>query len=368
MKSIFIVLFCCILKLSLAQNLVLNPSFESQKSDKCVYYIGGFNSKVSNWSTPNMSTTDFFDACSKNAGIKNYNGYQKPKSGNAYAGIYVYTDKNYREYVQGQLSKTLVKGKKYKMTFFLSLADQSSYAIKDIQVLITEEQLKPCYHSNSCEKVIRPSKVTKKEFKMYSNAEDTYILNKESWTEFSFEFIANGYENYFSIGNFYRNPKTKKQNVLSTSTFLFSYYYIDDVSIGPIEKEKIPKDSEVVSKVEKIKVNTIQIFKNVIFDFDKSELLDVSILELNQLYKYLQAYPDLNIEIYGHTDGIGLETRNQKLSKLRAKAVADYLISQGLNVSRIITFGFGSTKPISDNETKDGQQQNRRVEFKIIQN
>ena len=104
----------------------------------------------------------------------------------------------------------------------------------------------------------------------------------------------------------------------------------------------------------------------MLFDFDKSELLDVSIDELNELYKHLKENSNLNIEIYGHTDSVGLETRNKELSQQRAKAVADYLISRGLDASKTKFFGFGSSKPISDNETEEGRQLNRRVEFKLI--
>ena len=348
----------------IGQNLVINHSFETH--NECPWHIGNFASSVSDWSIPNMGSTDFFNACSKNdnTGIKNYNGYQKPKSGDAYAGMYFFTDKNYREYIQGKLSKTLIEGKKYKMTFYISLADKSSYSLKDIQVLITEERLKPCYKSNNCEKAIKPSKATKEKFKMYSNSEDIYFSDKETWMGYSFEFTAEGYENYFSIGNFYRNPKTKKQKVLSTSTLFFSYYYIDDVSIESLEKEEGKLIEKVVEEPE-IKVNEVYTFKNVLFDFDKSELLDVSKEELNQLYKHLSKNSNLNIEIYGHTDNVGLDKRNKELSEQRAKAVADYLISQGLDTSKIKSFGFGSSKPISDNETDEGRQQNRRVEFKI---
>ena len=75
---------------------------------------------------------------------------------------------------------------------------------------------------------------------------------------------------------------------------------------------------------------------------------------------------ELTIEIYGHTDSAGLAKRNKELSGERAKAVADYLISLGLDASRIKSFGFGSSKPVSDNETEAGRQLNRRVEFKLI--
>jgi len=366
MKIIQSLFFIITLNIS-AQNLVLNPSFEEHSSYKCIVNLGGFNRSIIDWSIPNYGSTDFFDSCSQVMGIKNYNGFQKPKSGTTYAGMYFYTNKNYREYIQGELSKTLVKGKRYKMTFYLSLADKSSYALKDIQVLITEEKLKPCYHSNSCEKVIKPSKAIKKKFKTFSNTEEMYFSDKESWMEYSFEFTAEGYENHFSIGNFYRNAKTQKRSVLSTSEFYFSYYYIDDVSVELLGKKDIEEVVEVSEELE-IKTNEIYTFKNVLFNFDKAELLEGSIEELNQLYKHLNERPKLNIEIYGHTDNVGLDSRNTELSKQRAKAVADYLILQGLNRSKIKSFGFGSAKPISNNETEEGRQENRRVEFKLTDN
>lgn len=361
----FLLLFCCFI--STSQNLVLNPSFEAHSSYKCTIYLGGFNDGILDWSIPNYGSTDFFDTCSKDKGAKNYNGFQMPKKGSTYAGMYFFSDKNYREYVQGALSKTLIKGKKYKMTFYLSLADKSSYALKDIQVLITEEKLKPCYHSNSCEKAIKPSKATQGKFKIYSNPDDIYLSNKESWMEYSFEFTAEGYENYFSIGNFHRNPQTKKQKELSNSPYLFSYYYIDDISVELLEKEDT-KETIKTTEEPTINTNEVYTFKNVLFDFDKAELLAISKEELNQLYKHLKDDLTLKVEIYGHTDNIGLETRNQELSEQRAKAVADYLISKGLVSTRIVSYGFGSTQPISTNKTTEGQQLNRHVAFKLIEN
>ena len=361
----FLFLFCCFI--STSQNLVLNPSFEAHSSYKCKIYLGGFNDGILDWSIPNYGSTDFFDTCSEDNGAKNYNGFQMPKTGSTYAGMYFFTDKNYREYVQGELSKTLIKGKKYKMTFYLSLADKSSYALKDIQVLITEEKLKPCHHSNSCEKAIKPSKATEGKFKMYSNPDNIYFSNKESWMAYTFEFTAEGYENYFSIGNFNKNSKTKKQKELSNSPYLFSYYYIDDVSIEPSEKGNVRKQIIKTTEEPTINTNEIYTFKNVLFDFDKAELLAISEVELNELYKHLEINPKLKVEIYGHTDNVGLDKRNKELSEQRAKAVVDYLIEKGLNVTRITFFGFGSTQPISTNETKEGQQLNRRVAFKLIE-
>ncbi len=366
MKNIISFLFLFILNITFSQNLVLNPSFEIIKD--CPYSLGEFNNLVKNWSTPNWSTTDYFNNCSQKAGFVNYNGIQKSKTGNGYAGMYFYTDKNYREYVQGTLSQTLEEGKKYKVTFYISLADESSYAIKAIKVLFSEEKLKVTFRSKNIEKVINPNKATKKKFQLYSNSENIFFSDKNNWMKFTFQFTAKGYENYFSIGNFNTNSKTKKEKILSQSPYFFSYYYIDDVSVEPLEKE-ITKAIIVKGKIKKkqLEENKIHTFKNVLFDFDKSELLEVSLEELNQLYKYLENNPNFKVEIYGHTDDDGTQKRNEQLSKERAKAVSNYLISKGLNKNRITWFGFGSSKPIATNKTEDGQAQNRRVEFKLIE-
>lgn len=350
---------------SVAQNLVLNPSFEEHKDSRCIVFLGCFNQTIKDWSTPNYGSTDVFRICSKTYGEFNYNGHQKPKTGATYAGMYLFTDNNYREYVQGSLSKTLTKGETYNVEFYLSLADQSSYALKDIQILFTEDKLEPCYNSNSCEKVIKPSKATKKNFKIYNNSKVQFFSDKENWTKFQLQFVANGYENYFSIGNFYKNNKTTKKQVLSTSPYSFSYYYIDAINIELLQKETpiiVPKAEEKI-RLEKDKTYT---FNLVLFEFDKSQLLEDSIEELDRLFRYLEANNDLKVEIYGHTDNVGTANRNKELSLNRAKAVSEYLILQGLNPNRIKWFGYGSSKPVSENKTEEGRSGNRRVEFQLI--
>ncbi|MFK7782954.1 OmpA family protein [Psychroserpens sp.] len=365
MKLTTSIFFSCILKFALAQNLVLNPSFEEYIS--CPESIGQFNYSVKDWSTPNFSSTDYFNTCSEGVGAINYNGQQTPRTGKGYSGIYVYSDKNYREYIQGELSQTLEKGKTYLVSFFISLADESSYALNDINILFSEEKLKVSFKSSNIEKTIKPKKITNKAFELFSNSVKQFYNKKEDWTRVSFEFTSKGYENYFSIGNFSNNLKTRKQTVLSQSPYYFSYYYIDDVSVELAEKEHIIT-TDLISETPKIKPNEIYTFKSLVFDFDKTELLENSIEELNQLYNYLAENPTLTAEIYGHTDTIGSGSRNRELSEQRARAVADYLILKGLNKSRITSFGLGSSQPISSNKTEAGRQENRRVEFKLIMN
>lgn len=109
-----------------------------------------------------------------------------------------------------------------------------------------------------------------------------------------------------------------------------------------------------------------RVMENVIFETDKSVLLESSFVSLNKILKELQENKNLKIEIRGHTDNIGPEFKNQKLSEQRAKAVMDYFVSKNIDKNRLTYTGFGSSKPITGNDTVEGRSKNRRVEF-IIQ-
>ena len=97
-----------------------------------------------------------------------------------------------------------------------------------------------------------------------------------------------------------------------------------------------------------------------------AELKDVSISELNRLKSLLEENPTLPIRINGHTDNVGSDDDNITLSNDRAKAVYEYLVTNGINSSRLSYKGFGETLPIANNEIPEGRQQNRRTEFVII--
>jgi len=86
---------------------------------------------------------------------------------------------------------------------------------------------------------------------------------------------------------------------------------------------------------------------------------------LDQVAHTLSAYPQTLLDIYGHTDSVGSDAYNQTLSENRARSVADYLASRGVQSERMATRGFGETQPIADNATEAGRAQNRRVEIRI---
>jgi outer membrane protein OmpA-like peptidoglycan-associated protein len=113
-----------------------------------------------------------------------------------------------------------------------------------------------------------------------------------------------------------------------------------------------------------------QVFRlnNVFFDFDKYDLRPESNAELDRVVSFLREYPNVEIEMSAHTDSRGADAYNFTLSDYRARSVMNYIVSKGILPGRISSQGYGETKPVSTNETDEGRQLNRRVEFKIVKN
>jgi len=120
--------------------------------------------------------------------------------------------------------------------------------------------------------------------------------------------------------------------------------------------------------LNRYKAGTTIILRNIFFDFNKATLRPESKVELERVYTILTENPRMKVRIAGHTDNIGSEEYNQRLSEARAKAVYDYLISRGISADRLSYIGYGESRPIDTNETSEGRQNNRRVELEIIEN
>jgi outer membrane protein OmpA-like peptidoglycan-associated protein len=105
---------------------------------------------------------------------------------------------------------------------------------------------------------------------------------------------------------------------------------------------------------------------NVHFDFDKATLRADSYDQLKELLEYLQRHEEIKIEIAGHTDNIGTDAHNLKLSQDRANTIRNYLISKGIKATRLTAKGYGASVPVADNSTEEGRQLNRRTEVKIL--
>jgi DNA polymerase III delta subunit len=117
-----------------------------------------------------------------------------------------------------------------------------------------------------------------------------------------------------------------------------------------------------VKKVEK----GMLIFNNIFFPINKAYLTEQAYTEINKILDLMNKYPKMVIDISGHTDITGSKALNKKLSRQRAKGVADYLVLKGINKNRLSSKGYGSSKPMTTNETEEGRKLNRRVEFKVL--
>lgn len=115
-----------------------------------------------------------------------------------------------------------------------------------------------------------------------------------------------------------------------------------------------------------IKADTLIVLgAELLFETDKWTLRSEHFAALTPIVDYLVSHPERSVKISGHTDNTGSEQHNLILSKTRADAVAEYLAANGIDASRLATFGFGSAKPIAPNTSDEGRRKNRRVELLI---
>jgi OOP family OmpA-OmpF porin len=119
-------------------------------------------------------------------------------------------------------------------------------------------------------------------------------------------------------------------------------------------------------------VEEVIVMENVYYDYDKYVLKPESYPSLDKIVEMLNENPTMEIEVAAHTDGKGTDDYNLKLSEQRAKSVVDYLISKGIDKSRLQAKGYGATMPIAPNTNPDGsdnpegREKNRRTEFKVL--
>jgi outer membrane protein OmpA-like peptidoglycan-associated protein len=137
-------------------------------------------------------------------------------------------------------------------------------------------------------------------------------------------------------------------------------FFFDDVSLVCSNCDVLSGGSSVPVPGKDYQLN------NIHFESTKYELLPDSYPELDKLVKFLSENIKTNILISGHTDNTGDEEENRILSRNRAQAVIAYLVQKGIDPKRLSSKGYGSSKPVSDNETAEGRQKNRRVEFTVV--
>jgi len=109
------------------------------------------------------------------------------------------------------------------------------------------------------------------------------------------------------------------------------------------------------------------VIKGIEFDFAKATIRKESNKVLDDAIKVLKQYGELRIMVSGHTDNVGEAPKNIELSQARANSVKEYMVGKGIEAGRIETRGAGPNEPVADNSTDKGRQENRRIEFKLLQ-
>ena len=366
-------------------NLVFNPSFEDYTDCPRKIDAKGVLTVVEAWYQPTAGSADYFNRCATRecAVPRNKLGCQQPRTGDAYCGIYC-SKNEYREYLQTQLREPLRAGCRYRVSFHLSLSENSTVAVSSVGALFTAERITDSGKSILMHKVRSSmgSLVSQTLATYYTPqvVSDRILSDTAGWMQVSGEFTAAGGEEFLTIGNFYPSERSGVAHYdWLTQLLTGGYYYIDDVRVTLISAPESaqaspdqPNPSTPISKpsspqaISTLSVGATVVLHDIYFQFDRSTILQQSYKELSNLVTLLRDNPRMRIEIGGHTDDQGSASYNQRLSESRAKAVADYLTAKGIEPKRLQYRGYGKSRPIADNSTEEGQAKNRRVEIKIL--
>jgi OmpA-OmpF porin, OOP family len=353
-------------------NLVPNPGFERKfecpkKREDLAMAVG--------WQVE-KNTPDFYHVCGTGSAAvpQNELGIQNPHSGSGYGGIWtMFVQRgDYREFVKTRLRKPLEAGKKYCLSIWVSLAEDSDHALDELQLRIT-----PPGENSICQVGIDTSElVTLRNGRLLDNYDDWVFLHGT--------FVAKGGEQIIMIGNFRGNEDPHMQPLKNISLKLpqfrsCSYYYIDDLGLhevgGPtcscpsdpiVFTQEDPKLSEPLPQQPVFQVGDTLVLRNLHFAFDKADLLPLSFPQLDSLADYLRSHPELKIRITGHTDSDGEARYNLNLSQARAASVLNYLTAQRIARSRMQSAGKGEEQPSNPNDDDARKALNRRVEVEFL--
>lgn len=347
-----------------SQNLVPNPSFEKSHLDTIKKLNFDNNFIAENWFSPSKGTPDFYSENRRNGfGFVNNEGSQVPSDGNSYVGLWfnLFLEKIKNEeliepkgeYIEVKLKTPLIKNKTYCFKVDISLSDNSRYAINEIDFALQKEKLF----------VSKTGRINLQSFIKIKS--ESYYIDKTSWSTICNKYVAEGGEEYLILGAF-----CEKYNVLDITTKQLknvigrSYYYIDNVRLFEIGDTK--DCSCIANGTFYSTTKTAFTLSNIFFEVANAKLVSTSYSQLEELRNYLLVNPNYKIEISGHTDNSGKEENNIKLSTERAKAVADYLIENGIQKVRVNFNGYGSSSPKAPNDSPENKKLNRRVDFKLI--
>lgn len=352
-----------------SDNLLSNPGFEESDS----------SGRVKDWYLP-MSSNYHHDK----------EGRYGPSHSGAYkAGICI---SNYRfsEAMQTLLKDTLQKGVQYQIRFYARAQPRTEdcynyFAADEIQIYFPEKPVPSL--------PVKPYPVSEKRLiRLELSGLDS--SQRKQWQLFEATYTAVGGEWVMAVGYFMRKDNSKpltikamddetngkdrkkinRKKETNTEHPIGTYYrnadeafrvryYFDDFEL----RAKNPSEPAVAITQRVPHAGSHWVFHNILFHFDRSDLMPSALPVLDSLAQVLKNYPDMQVEILAYTDSIGSDKYNLELSEKRARAVMQYLVGEGIDPKRLRAIGKGESEAIGNNGTEKGRALNRRVEFLFLQ-
>jgi OOP family OmpA-OmpF porin len=257
------------------------------------------------------------------------------------------------DYLQTKLLRPLIKGKRYHVSF--QVIPSFYLSLNNIGILFTEKSIR----LDTVSFINIPAQIVMEKIPdtsgHYETFEDTFIAEKD------YNYLTLG---YFPTGKssqtLYRPHNLSRDftdmDLTEQNKHPGFWFLIDEIKIaGFFESEKLQKI--ISNKIE---------CKNIQFETAKSNLTAYGKIEIDKLVKLMKEIPYMKIKIEGHTDDIGENDFNLKLSNQRVNEIHDCLIKSGIEMNRINVQGFGETKPLVPNTSEENRALNRRVEIKVL--
>ncbi len=376
------------------QNLVLNPGFEQLRPDAVVVacqfmqYSSNFPAAAQEWTSFVGLTPDLL------RGAENCPTLPQTHGGEYCVGLIHYMPSadigqliDYHEVIQGRLMRPLKAGIRYRLEMWVredsALMRQhlmQVYGPKTPFVAVQAGNLGFCFMVQGLDTRREfPWLVKKQNLKPQVTFSEVIATNGQ-WVKLATTFVADQPFQYFVIGNFTNDQHTptslpeerrldieqknaKIQNPLNRIKRV-GYVCIDDISIVP-ELESSPNTSADL-ETQLLTERKYTFSAGLLFDSGKADLRPEAQPELDKLADFLQKHPKTRLGIAGHTDDVGSAADNLMLSEQRAQAVHTFLLNRNIPAERIQWKGFGETRPVADNSTETGRQQNRRVECLVL--
>jgi len=284
---------------------------------------------------------------------------------------------NFRTYWQTMLRCPMEKGATYKISFYAS-ALGASFIPSNFGLLFSDKEIQ---QRRVWPILFKPS--------IQLTGRDARSIKKSDWVKVDVEYIANGNEQFLTLGNFltddemtrHRRPKSQKVTYCvdelsikrsgdDTAACEPSYKVQEWLAVrlrhSPYREQPAIVKAPPVTKPEQVKphIDTL-VLQDVLFKFDSGSLTPEASHVLDTILVKLQQTPYKKIRVEGHTDSLGTDSYNMDLSGRRANSVMQYFISKGMSTNVIEAEGKGEAQPVATNRSDEGRRRNRRVEILV---